>query len=138
MSRKFDGGVVPRFLPDDPAILERLGTINLDPEVSDDGDWWLPIATVQHYTEELDALYPVGTVLPSVILRQKIEGDRADVSAAGEWSDGQWQLEVRRKFDTGSPYDVLIADNTYLWVAVFDHSQTRHSWHFRPLQIRFQ
>jgi hypothetical protein len=39
---------------------------------------------------------------------------------------------------TGSPYDVAITEEAYLWVAVFDHAQTRHSWHMRPLAVRFK
>ena len=78
-----------------------------------------------------------GAVVPSVVLRGPIEGDHGDVSAIGRWSDGTWRLEMKRDLNTASPYDVPISDGTYLWVAVFDHSQTRHSWHMRPLRIRF-
>ena len=87
------------------------------------------------YTPELDALYPVGTIVPSVILRGPFEGDRGDVAAVGTWSKGWWRLEVRRELDTGSRFDVVIADGTYLWVAVFDHTQTRHSQHLHPVRL---
>jgi hypothetical protein len=108
--------VVPRFLPADPADLERrLGALNLEPELSNDGEWWLPTDLVQPYTDELDARFPEGTVVPSVILRGPVEGDRGDVSAIGRWSDGVWRLEMNRALDTGSPYDVAITDATYLW-----------------------
>ena len=138
LSVRFDGGVVPRFLPQDPAVLERLGRVNLDPGASDEGDWWLPVNLVRPYTPQLDAMYPVGTIVPSVILRGPLEGDHGDVTAVGVWSKGWWRLEARRKLDTGSPFDVAIADGTYLWVAVFDHTQTRHSWHLRPLRIELR
>jgi MFS family permease len=133
-----DGTVVPRFLPKDPAVLERLGPVSLDPAASDEGEWWLPLKLVLPYTPELDAMYPVGTIVPSVILRDPLDGDRGDVAAVGTWSKGRWQLEVKRKLDTGSPFDVAIADGTYLWVAVFDHTQTRHSWHLHPVRVELR
>jgi hypothetical protein len=137
ISRRFDGAVVPRFLPPDPAELaRRLGTVTLDPGTSDDGAWWLPAELVQPYTAELDARFPDGAVVPSVVLRAPVEGDHGDVTAIGRWRDGTWRLEMKRTLDTGSTYDVAISDGTYLWVAVFDHAQTRHSWHMRPLRLR--
>lgn len=138
-SRRFDGSVVPRFLPKDPAeFARRLGTVNLDPASSQDAAWWLPAELAQPYTDELDASLPEGTVVPSVIIRRPITGDRGDVSAIGRWRDGIWRLEMKRALDTHSPYDVAVADGTYLWVAVFDHAQTRHSWHMRPLRLRIR
>jgi len=53
-----------------------------------------------------------------------------------DWQDGWWRMEVRRRLDTGSALDVAIGDGTYLWVSVFDHTQTRHSFHLRPLQLQ--
>ncbi|MEQ8354378.1 MAG: ethylbenzene dehydrogenase-related protein [Kiloniellaceae bacterium] len=135
---KFDGGIVkPRWLPRSPEILaERIGSFDSDPQVGDQGLWWLPRDLVEPASAELDARFPVGTVMPSVIAEAPFEGDRGDVSAVAEWTDGWWRMEVKRKLDTASEYDVAIADGTYLWVSVFDHTQTRHSFHLRPLQIR--
>jgi hypothetical protein len=134
---KFDPGIVqPRWLPHSPEILQqRMGAINTDPQVGDQGLWWLPRDQVEPATPELDALFPVGTVMPSVIIEAPFEGDRGDVSAIAQWSDGWWRMEVKRRLQTSSDYDVAIADGTFLWVSVFDHSQTRHSFHLRPLQI---
>jgi len=87
--------------------------------MGDDGEWWLPMKLVQPYTPALDAMYPVATIVPSVVLRAPLDGDRGDVAAVGTWSRGRWRLEVKRKLDTGSPFDVAIADGIYLWVAVF-------------------
>jgi hypothetical protein len=139
ISRRFDGAVVPRFLPTDPAELDsRLGAVKLDPGASDGGSWWLPSNLVQPYTAELDARLAEGSVVPSVVLRRQVAGDRGDVSAIGRWSDGTWRLEMTRTLDTGSSYDIAIRDGIYLWVAVFDHAQTRHSWHTRPVRLRIQ
>src|SRR3546814_3741219 len=72
---KFDEGTVqPRWLPRSPAVLqERMGTIDLDPAASDEGLWWLPRALMVEATPELDALFPVGTVMPSVITEAPLD-----------------------------------------------------------------
>lgn len=133
-----DGRIEPLWLPSHPDVLSRLGEVNLDPGVSDSGEWWLPKDLVVPYTRELDAHLPVGTILPSVVIEGPFEGDRGDVRAVAKWSRGWWRLEVSRKLDTGSKYDVPIADGTYLWVAVFDHTQTRHSRHLHPLRLELR
>ncbi|OSP53593.1 ethylbenzene dehydrogenase-related protein [Pseudoruegeria sp. SK021] len=134
-ARHLDGGVFPRFLPNSPDALTRLGNADLDPTASDSGVWWLAINEAVPFTPEMDASIPEGTILPSIVLRETEDGDRIDVAAVGVWKDGIWTLEVRRALDTGSPYDVPITDGVYLWVSVFDHTQTRHSWHMRPLHL---
>lgn len=88
----------------------------------------------QPYTKSLDT-YPVGTVMPSVVWIHPNEGDRADVRAAGVWRDGYWHLEMARNYVTGSEFDKEIKDGIYLWFATFDHSQTRHTYHLRPLKL---
>jgi hypothetical protein len=138
--KTLDGGrIQPLWLPRHPEEVQaRLGEINLDPNVGDAGEWWLPKEMVVPYSPELDATLPVGTILPSVVIEAPFEGDRADVRAEAKWSRGRWHLEVSRLLDTGSKYDVPIADGVYLWVVVFDHSQTRHSYHLHPLRLELR
>jgi hypothetical protein len=64
-------------------------------------------------------------------------GDRADVSAAAEWRDGHWNLEASRALKTGSNFDQDFVPGRplYLWVGVFDHNETRHTRHPRPIRI---
>jgi hypothetical protein len=134
---KLDGSpfVVPKRLPKDfQAQQARLGTVNLDPHVSDDGQWWMALEDTVPYAQELD-MYPVGTVLPSVLIDKPFVGDRGDVTAVGTWQDGWWRLEVTRQLDTKSQFDLPIRSGFYLWVAVFDHTQTRHSRHLHPVRI---
>jgi hypothetical protein len=134
---RFDADLVtPLRLPQDPAILARLGRVNMDPRASDDGDFYLLMEETVPYSTELD-IFPVGTVLPSVLVEGPFAGDRGDVQARGLWRDGWWHLELRRALDTGSPKDVPLSQEqpTFLWVSVFDHAQTRHSWHLRPLEV---
>lgn len=98
----------------------------------------------QPYRSELDH-YPIGTRMPSVVWMHANEGDRADVRATGVWRDGYWHLEMARGLATGAgtgkelrdsrPYDLNIANGTYLWFATFDHSQVRHTYHWRPLRL---
>src|SRR3546814_5339003 len=99
--RSDEGTVHPRWLPRSPELLQqRMGTIDLDPAAGDQGLWWLPRALVVEATPELDALFPVGTVMPSVIVETPFEGDRGDVTAVAEWRDGWWRMEVQRKLAT--------------------------------------
>src|SRR3546814_18688757 len=92
---KFDEGTVqPRWLPRSPELLQqRMGTIDLDPAAGDQGLWWLPRALVVEATPELDALFSVGTVMPSVIVETPLEGARGDVTAVAEGRDGGWRWE---------------------------------------------
>lgn len=138
--KKVDGGkfVEPRRLPRDPARLqERMGRVNLDPSVGDDGHWSMELADTVEYSKELDG-YPVGTVLPSVLIDGPFEGDRGDVTGFASWKDGWWRLEVRRKLHTQSKFDVPIAEGVFLWVAVFDHNQARHTRHVHPVRITLE
>jgi hypothetical protein len=90
------------------------------------------------YASELDRLIPKGTVLPGVILAGEFSGDRADVRCAARWASGHWALEVARKLDTGSPYDVPLKNGTFMRVAAFDHSQIRHTRHIRPIRLEVE
>jgi hypothetical protein len=130
------GHVTPRFLPTDPTLLRRMDPVDLHPTAHDDGVWHLDRAEVVPYQLELDH-YPAGTVLPGVVIDGTFTGDRADVRAEARWSDGRWTLEARRLLDTGSPYDIAFSPDRdmFLWVAVFNHSQTRHSQHLQPLRM---
>lgn len=128
--------VAPKFVPADPIILKRMGNVDIDPNKGDEGVWYLSKDEVMPYDPARDD-YPVGTVLPSVVIEGPFVGDRADVRASAEWKNETWTLEAARAFDTGSKYDVAIAkdEDTFLWVAVFNHSQTRHSQHLQPVKL---
>jgi Ethylbenzene dehydrogenase/Prokaryotic cytochrome b561 len=128
--------VLPKLLPRSPEFLARMGETDLDPEAGDRGIWFLNAAEAMPYDPELDD-YPVGTVLPGVVIDGPFTGDRGDVLAAGQWREGQWTVEISRLLDTGSQFDVLLApgQDVYLWVAVFNHNQTRHSQHLHPVRL---
>lgn len=134
-----DDRIVPKYLPRDTSVLDRMGSIDLNPHVSDDGEFYLKKSETIPYSASADSM-PVGTVMPSVILEGRRQGDRGDVHAESVWEEGRWTMTVKRKLDTGSEYDVAFDPNgpLYLWVAAFDHSQTRHSYHVRPIEVVFE
>ena len=86
---------------------------------------------------EEDAKIPVGTIIPAVLITGKHEGDRYDVKGAAHWADGHWTLVTSRDLKTGSKYDqdFVPGKDLYMWVSVFDHTQTRHTRHPRPVKI---
>lgn len=131
--------VVPKFLPIDPALLNGMGEVNLDPAVGDKGVWYFTDEETTPYRPELDN-YPIGTVMPGVVISSPFTGDRGDVRAEGNWQDGFWTLEVARDFDTQSQFDIPISrdgngPDVFLWVSAFNHTQTRHSQHLRPVRL---
>lgn len=127
--------VRPKRLPKDLAALQaRLGAVNLDPLAGDTQLLVINKADSVPYSAELDT-YPVGTVLPSVVLDAPFTGDRGDVAAVGTWKDGWWRLEARRRLDTQSKYDLPLETGVYLWVSAFDHSQARHTRHAHPVRL---
>jgi Ethylbenzene dehydrogenase/Prokaryotic cytochrome b561 len=128
-----------RFLPKNLAEQQRLlGNFNPDPNVGDDGTYSMRMSEVVPWSAEADAAIPVGTVIPSVLVDQPFTGDRGDVSVHAQWKGGWWTLEAKRKLDTGSQFDQPIVDGMFMWLAVFDHNQVRHTRHVRPLQLALQ
>jgi hypothetical protein len=121
------------------ALKVQLGRIDLDPEHSEEAPWLMAEEESAAYTPDLDASIPVGTVIPGVLIANDgaLTGDRGDVRCAGDWAGGLWTLECRRRLDTGNPYDIALrpGEPVYLWVSVFDHTQTRHSRHMRPIRL---
>jgi hypothetical protein len=134
--------VTPRRLPKDLAAIQAAmgGEISLEPNLgeSDGARWFMTESESVPYATELDKLIPKGTVLPGVILAGDFTGDRADVRCAARWASGHWALEVARKLDTKSPYDVPLRSGTFMRVAAFDHSQIRHTRHVRPIRLEVE
>jgi cytochrome b subunit of formate dehydrogenase len=133
--------VIPRRLPKDlAAMTAAMGPIDLDPDHSDGEQtrWFMTEAESAPYSPFADSRIPVGTVIPGVILGGAFTGDRADVRCAARWASGRWALEVVRKLDTGSRYDVAIKSGVFMRVAAFDHSQIRHTRHVRPIRLEVE
>ena len=117
-----------------------MGQISLDPHVgeSDGARWSMTMDETVPYTTEGDRLIPVGTVLPGVILSGDFSGDRADVRCAARWASGHWALEVARRLDTKSKFDVPLKSGVFMRVAAFDHSEIRHTRHVRPIRLEVE
>jgi len=133
--------VAPRRLPKNlAATTQAMGEIDFDPNHGDeDGSrWFMTEAESVPYSVDGDARIPVGTVIPGVIIGGNFTGDRADVRCAARWASGHWALEVARRLDTHSEYDVPIKSGVFMRVAAFDHSQIRHTRHVRPIRLEVE
>lgn len=115
--------VTPLRLPSDQAQLEKV-------QQQASMSWF----DTKPYVKSEDDL-PIGTQLPSVLNYEGFEGDRAHVAAKGEWKDGYWQLELARNIVTDSDFDLPLQTATYLWFVPFDHAQSRHSYHLKPVKL---
>jgi hypothetical protein len=133
--------VQPLRLPKDPgALMSAMGRIDLDAEHGEpeSARWWLTADESVPYTPALDNKIGVGTVIPGVVIAGEYAGDRAHVRCAAHWAAGRWTLEVARRLNTGSPYDVTLSSGVYMWVAAFDHSQSRPARHLRPVRLELK
>jgi hypothetical protein len=122
------------------ATTDAMGDIDLDPNhgESDGARWYMTDKDSVPYSTDADARIPTGTVIPGVILGGEFSGDRADVRCAARWASGLWALEVKRRLDTTSKFDVPIKSGVFMRVAAFDHSQIRHTRHVRPIRIEVE
>jgi Ni,Fe-hydrogenase I cytochrome b subunit len=81
------------------------------------------------YTQKAAEKLPVGFEVPGAIISEA-EGDRADIRCISAYRNGTWRLEVMRKLDTGSDYDVVFSPGGKydFTVTAFDHNANRHSY----------
>ena len=133
--------LMPKRLPADwQATWSAMGRVDVNPRVgeSDGARWWMTEAESVPYSPELDARFPVNALIPGVIITGDYTGDRADVRCAARWAAGRWAIEVARRLDTKSTYDVPIMSGVLMLVAAFDRSQIRHTRHMRPVRIEVE
>ncbi len=127
--------VLPIRLPRDLAqIVQALGRISNNPSESDSegSRWWMTEAETVPYTPERDAKVPDGTIIPSIVVPDRLEMTSTSIRGAARWAAGRWSLEMTRRLYTGSSHDIPITTGTMLWVAAFDHAEKRHTRHLRP------
>ena len=130
--------VTPRRLPKDVAAMTKaMGDIVLDPNIgeSESARWFITDTESVPYSADVDRAIPVGTIIPGVLISGEYSGDRADVRCAARWAAGHWALEVARRMDTQSKYDIPFKSGIYMRVSVFDHNQIRHTRHLRPIRV---
>jgi hypothetical protein len=133
--------IAPRRLPRDLATTNAaMGDIDIEPNHGENegSRWYMTEDESIPYSAEADARIPTGAVIPGVIIAGDFSGDRADVRCAARWASGHWALEVARRLDTKSEYDVPIKTGVFMRVAAFDHSQIRHTRHVRPIRIEVE
>jgi hypothetical protein len=134
----YDSAVRPKRLPrDHKKTAAAMGQVELRPDHSDpDGSiWWMTEQDSVPYNEEADARIPVGAMIPGMVITGSYSGDRADIRGAARWASGRWSLEAVRKLDTGSQYDTPVVTGAHMRVSVFDHTQSRHTRHIRPIRL---
>jgi Ethylbenzene dehydrogenase/Prokaryotic cytochrome b561 len=133
--------VAPLRLPKNLAsTMAAMGEIDLDPNHGEEDDtrWFMTESESIPYSVQADASIPIGAVIPGVIIAGEFSGDRADVRCAARWASGHWALEVARRLDSHSAYDVPIKSGVFMRVAAFDHSQIRHTRHVRPIRLEVE
>ena len=132
--------VRPLRLPRDVPEIVRRADAASTPTSSDDAyarSWMTPEESMP-YSAQVDALIPVGTVIPNIVLLADPTVDKTSVRGVGRWAAGRWTLELARRLDTGSAFDLPIETGSLMWVAAFDHSLTRHTRHLRPLHLEVE
>jgi hypothetical protein len=133
--------IAPHRLPRDFATTTAaMGNVDIDPNHGENegARWFMTESESIRYSPEADARIPTGTVIPGVIIAGEFSGDRADIRCAARWASGHWALEVARRLDTHSEYDVPIKTGVFMRVAAFDHSQIRHTRHVRPIRLEVE
>ena len=138
----YKGPIKVQALPKDlEATKAAMGRPITDPEanVGEDQRYWMWDYETVPYSAEADAGIPVGTMLPGVILKNdgKFLGERGEVTGAAKWADGHWTLIAKRTLKPVGKYDHTLEPGTHvnMYVAAYDHTQTRHTRHQRPIQL---
>ena len=115
-------------------------TIALDPDLGENegARWFMTAAESAPYSVDRDRAIPAGTVIPGVIIDGEFSGDRADVRCAARWASGHWALEVARRLDTRSRYDVAAADRRiHAGGGVRSQPDPAHR-HVRPIRLEVE
>ena len=90
------------------------------------------------YTRTANEKIIEGSVVPGVVVYQP-EGDRADIKSTSIYENNKWTLQIMRKLNTGSAYDVAFkAEQKYDFaLAAFDHNAMRHSYNHQVYRLYF-
>lgn len=136
-----DGAVLPRRLPRVPVASLDVAAIKSEAVSNDapehDAAWAVRATDTVPYSPQADAALPDGSILPGFAVDDTVQPGPHDVMGRGAWAGGHWVLELRRSLD-GDAKDLPIKTGAMLWFAVFDHAQSRHTYHLRPLILELQ
>ena len=135
------GRVRPRRLPTDRSLLAP-AALDLDPShsasIGETSRWGLRKSRTVPYSAAADTHIADGTVLPGLLVNDRSPGVEESVRSAGSWAGGRWALELRRSLDAQDDYDIAVETGDLIWLAAFDHAQTRHSYHLRPFVLELE
>ena len=141
----YRGPIRLKYLPKNLALTQQaMGRMVSEPgENMDEGQqYWMFEEDTVPYSSEADAQIPVGTIIPGIVLKNHgaYTGERGAVHAQSKWAEGHWTLVASRTLGKVGKYDVDFASETgiNLYVAVFDHTQTRHTRHQRPVRLELR
>ncbi|MCW2285396.1 cytochrome b subunit of formate dehydrogenase [Rhodoblastus acidophilus] len=130
----------PLRLPRDlAATREAMGAVDLDPDHGDQENarWAMREDESTPYTADMDARIPVGAIIPGMIATPP-RAKPSDVFCTARWAAGRWTLLAQRKLDTKQDDDIVLGDQTFMWVGVFDHTPANHTRHIRPFKLEMQ
>jgi hypothetical protein len=118
----------PKCLPATPAAVRQGGILSEQ-----------AVAYESAEAAEILAQMPAGTIVPGMLLAP-FEGDRGDVGCQSSYRDGQWEVLIRRRLDTGSEHDVqFVPGRTHTFgCAAFDHSSKRHAYNLASYGLRLE
>jgi cytochrome b subunit of formate dehydrogenase len=141
----YHGPIGVKYLPKDLAATQAaMGSVVTEPGGNmDEGQrYWMFEEETTPYSKEADAQIPVGTVIPGVVLKNHgaYTGERGAIRATAHWADGHWTIIASRALKKVGKYDEEFAPGKDLnmYVAVYDHTQTRHTRHQRPVRLSLQ
>lgn len=89
-------------------------------------------------------IFKPGDVVPGIVL-YPFQGSRGDIDMRGNWENGIWTVELRRKLVTNGEkakiQDVQFDDLSKAYsfgISVFDNSQINHLFHDDVLTLKFK
>ena len=141
----YKGPVGVKFLPKDVNATNAAmnGRVtDAEQQVREDQQYWMYYEDTVPYSKEADAAIPVGTIIPGVVLKDRgaYTGPRGALHVVPKWADGHWTMIARRAMKKADPKDQDMSPGARMnvYVAVYDHTQTRHTRHQRPVRLRVE
>ncbi|TAZ44378.1 hypothetical protein ELH75_36735 [Rhizobium leguminosarum] len=100
--------------------------------------WGLRKTESVAYSPAIDAQIPDGAVLPGLLINDDRPAPEGEPQCAASWAVGLWTLECRRSIEPADRDDLPVTSGMLMWIAAFDHAQTRHSYHLRPIKLELE
>lgn len=136
-----DRNLLPAYLPRHEVRLPTVQMLKATPANSDatefENVWGLRASQAELYSATADSLFPDGSLIPGVVVDDEGLRTGDEVRGAAVWAGGKWVLEVTRSLNGGAG-DLAVSSGTLMWLAAFDHAQTRHTYHLRPLKLELK